>query len=153
MTGGADDPYDLARFVAAQASIYAQAVAELAAGRKRSHWMWFVFPQLEGLGASAMAQRYAIRSLAEAHAYLDHPLLGARLRECVELVSKVEGHSAHEIFGYPDDLKFHSSMTLFAAAAPQEPLFTEALRKYFYGRRDPLSLAKLSGSREDPINR
>jgi uncharacterized protein (DUF1810 family) len=153
MTRGADDPYDLARFVAAQAPIYAQAVAELAAGRKRSHWMWFVFPQLEGLGASAMAQRYAIRSLAEAHAYLDHPLLGARLRECVELVSKVEGHSAHEIFGSPDDLKFHSSMTLFAAAAPQEPLFTEALRKYFDGRHDPRTLAILSGSREDPINR
>ncbi|MGJ0511807.1 DUF1810 domain-containing protein [Methylocystis sp.] len=153
MTRGADDPYDLARFVAAQAPIYAQAVAELAAGRKRSHWMWFVFPQLEGLGASAMAQRYAIRSLAEAHAYLHHPLLGARLKECVRLVNKIEGPSVHEIFGSPDDLKFHSSMTLFAAAAPQEPLFTEALRKYFYGRRDPLSLAKLSGSREDPISR
>ncbi|MCQ4189175.1 DUF1810 domain-containing protein [Methylocystis suflitae] len=153
MTRGADDPYDLDRFVAAQAPIYAQAVAELAAGRKRSHWMWFVFPQFEGLGASAMAQRYAIRSPAEAHAYLDHPLLGARLKECVGLVNKIEGHSAHEIFGAPDDLKFHSSMTLFAAAAPQEPLFTEALRKYFDGRRDPLTLAKLSGSREDPINR
>lgn len=153
MTGGSDDPYDLARFITAQAPIYAPAVAELAAGRKRSHWMWFVFPQFEGLGASAMAQRYAIRSLAEAHAYLAHPLLGARLKECVGLVNKVEGRSAHEIFGSPDDLKFHSSMTLFAAAAPQEPLFTEALRKYFYGRGDPLSLAKLSGSREDPINR
>ncbi|QGM94308.1 DUF1810 domain-containing protein [Methylocystis rosea] len=143
MTGGSDDPYDLARFVAAQAAIYAQATAELAAGRKRSHWMWFVFPQLEGLGTSEMARRYAIRSLAEAAAYLDHPLLGARLKECVGLVNKVEGRKAHEIFDSPDDLKFHSSMTLFAAAAPQEPLFGEALDKYFAGRRDPLTLAKL----------
>jgi uncharacterized protein (DUF1810 family) len=143
MTGASGDPYDLARFVAAQAPIYAQATAELAAGRKRSHWMWFVFPQVEGLGASAMAQRYAIRSLAEARAYLDHPLLGTRLKECVTLVNRVEGRSAHEIFGSPDDLKFHSSMTLFSAAAPQEPLFAEALRKYFAGQRDLLTLANL----------
>ncbi len=141
MTEG--DPYDLDRFVEAQESIYAQATAELAAGRKRSHWMWFVFPQLEGLGASAMAQRYAIRSLAEAQAYLEHPLLGARLRECVALVNRVETRVAHDIFGHPDDLKFHSSTTLFAAAAPEEPLFAEALRKYFASRRDPLTLAKL----------
>ncbi|MGD9543370.1 MAG: DUF1810 domain-containing protein [Methylocystis sp.] len=143
MTDASGDAYDLARFVAAQEPIYAQATAELAAGRKRSHWMWFVFPQLEGLGASAMAQRYALGSLAEARGYLAHPVLGARLRDCVGLVNGVEGRSAHEIFGHPDDLKFHSSMTLFAAAAPQEPLFAEALRKYFAGRRDPLTLAKL----------
>ncbi len=143
MTASSDDPYDLARFVAAQGPVYAQSTAELAAGRKSSHWMWFVFPQLEGLGASAMAQRYAIRSLAEAATYVAHPLLGARLKECVGLVNKVEGRSAHEIFGSPDDLKFHSSMTLFAAAAPQEPLFAEALHKYFADRRDPLTLAKL----------
>ena len=143
MTGASDDPYDLARFVAAQEPVYEKIREELQEGRKRSHWMWFVFPQLEGLGASAMAQRYAIHSLAEAAAYLDHPLLGARLKECVGLVNKVEGRSAHEIFGSPDDLKFHSSMTLFAAAAPQEPLFGEALDKYFAGRRDPLTLAKL----------
>jgi uncharacterized protein (DUF1810 family) len=143
MTCASDDPYDLDRFVAAQAPIYAQAAAELAAGHKRSHWMWFVFPQIEGLGASAMAQRYAIGSLAEARAYLAHPLLGARLRECVGLVNNVQGRSAHEIFGSPDDLKFHSSMTLFAAAAPDEPLFGEALRKYFVDRGDPLTLAKL----------
>ncbi|MGB5086794.1 MAG: DUF1810 domain-containing protein [Methylocystis silviterrae] len=142
MTAASDDAYDLARFVAAQKPVYAQAMAELAAGRKRSHWMWFVFPQLEGLGASAMAQRYAIRSLAEARAYLDHPLLGARLTECVGLVNNIQARSAHEIFGSPDDLKFHSSMTLFAAAAPEEPLFAEALRKYFAGRRDLLTLAK-----------
>ncbi|PWB90027.1 DUF1810 domain-containing protein [Methylocystis sp. MitZ-2018] len=143
MTGASDDPYDLARFVAAQDPIYAAATAELAAGRKRSHWMWFVFPQLEGLGASAMAQRYAIHSLAEARAYLAHPLLGARLRECIGLINNIQARSAHEIFGSPDDLKFHSSMTLFAAAAPQEPLFGEALHKYFADRRDPLTLAKL----------
>jgi len=151
MIDTSDDAYDLERFVAAQAPVYAQAAAELAAGRKRSHWMWFVFPQLEGLVASAMAKRYAISSLDEALAYLDHPLLAARLKECVAFVNKVEGRSAHEIFGFPDDLKFHSSMTLFAAAAPQEPLFTEALRKYFDGRRDPLTLAILSGSRENPL--
>ena len=143
MTEVSDDPYALSRFVAAQEPIYSQAAAELAAGRKRSHWMWFVFPQIGGLGASAMAQRYAIGSLAEARAYFDHPLLGARLRECVTLVNQLQGRSAHDIFGHPDDLKFHSSMTLFAAAAPQEPLFTEAVRKYFGGRRDPLTLAKL----------
>ena len=138
-----DDRFQLQRFVDAQQPVYEAVLSELHAGRKRSHWMWFVFPQLEGLGASAMAQRYAIRSLAEAHAYLAHPLVGARLKECVGLVNKVEGRSAHEIFGSPDDLKFHSSMTLFAATAPQEPLFGEALHKYFAGRRDPLTLAKL----------
>ena len=143
MAGASSDTYDLERFVAAQEPIYAQAAAELALGRKRSHWMWFVFPQLEGLGASAMAQRYGIRSRDEARAYLDHPLLGARLKECVARVNRVEGRSAREIFGRPDDLKFHSSMTLFAAAAPEEPLFAEALAKYFAGRRDPLTLAKL----------
>ena len=107
--------------------------------------MWFVFPQIAGLGASAMAQRYAIHSLAEAAAYLAHPLLGVRLKECVGVINRVEGRSAYEIFGHPDDLKFHSSMTLFAAAAPQEPLFPEALRKYFDGRRDPLTLSSLQG--------
>jgi len=143
MTGALDDPYDLARFVDAQEPIYAKAVEELAAGHKRSHWMWFIFPQLEGLGSSAMAHRYAIRSLAEAAAYLAHPVLGARLNQCVGLVNGVEGRGAREIFGHPDDLKFHSSLTLFAAAAPQEPLFAGALRKFFADRRDPLTLAKL----------
>ncbi|MBM3552867.1 MAG: DUF1810 domain-containing protein [Alphaproteobacteria bacterium] len=143
MTGASGDPYDLARFVSAQDPVYAQAQAELTLGRKQSHWMWFIFPQIEGLGGSAMAQHYAIRSLGEARAYLDHPLLGARLRECAALVNKVQDRSAHEIFGSPDDLKFHSSMTLFAAAAPDEPLFAESLRKYFDSRHDPLTLAKL----------
>ena len=105
--------------------------------------MWFVFPQFEGLGASAMAQRYAIRSLEEAAAYLAHPILGPRLKECVRLVNGVAGRSARDIFGHPDDLKFRSSMTLFAATAPQEPLFTQALQKYFAGAADPLTLEKL----------
>lgn len=143
MTGARDDPYDLARFVAAQDPIYAQVRAELAGGCKRSHWMWFVFPQLEGLGGSAMAQRYAICSLEEAAAYLAHPILGPRLKECVRLVNAVDGCSARDILGHPDDLKFRSSMTLFAATAPQEPLFTQALQKYFAGAADPLTLEKI----------
>jgi uncharacterized protein (DUF1810 family) len=143
VTDARDDPYDLARFVAAQNPVYAQVRAELAAGCKKSHWMWFVFPQLEGLGASAMAQRYAICSLDEAAAYLAHLILGQRLRECVRLVNAVDGRSVRDIFGHPDDLKFRSSMTLFAATAPQEPLFTQALQKYFAGAADPLTLEKL----------
>ncbi len=143
MTVASGDPYDLTRFVAAQDSVYAQAQAELTLGRKRSHWMWFVFPQFEGLGGSAMAQRYAIRSLEEAAAYLAHPILGARLKECVTLVNKVEGRSAREILGHPDDLKFRSSMTLFAAAAPEEPLFAQALAKYYAGAPDPFTRAKI----------
>lgn len=143
MAGASSDPYDLARFVAAQEPVYAQVTAELAAGRKKSHWMWFVFPQFQGLGASAMAQRYAICSLEETAAYLAHPILGPRLKECVGLVNAVDARSAREIFGHPDDLKFRSSMTLFAATAPQEPLFMQALQKYFAGAADPLTLAKL----------
>lgn len=138
-----DDPYDLQRFLDAQASAHEAALAELQAGRKRSHWMWFVFPQLAGLGSSPMAQRYAISGLEEARAYLGHPLLGPRLRSCTAAVNGVEGRSAHEIFGSPDDLKFRSSMTLFAEAAPQEALFREALDKYFDGSPDPRTLAAL----------
>ncbi len=143
MTGASGDPYDLSRFVAAQDPVYAQAQTELTLGRKRSHWMWFVFPQVEGLGASAMAQRYAIHSLEEAAAYLAHPILGPRLKECVALVNKVEGASAREIFGHPDDLKFRSSMTLFAAAAPEESLFAQALEKYYAGAPDPFTRGKI----------
>jgi uncharacterized protein (DUF1810 family) len=131
------DPYDLDRFVRAQDPVLAQVRRELAEGRKRSHWMWFVFPQLRGLGHSAMAQRYAIGSLAEARAYLAHPVLGPRLVECTALVNRVEGRSAHEIFGSPDDLKFRSCMTLFALAQPAAPVFREALEKYFGGAPDP----------------
>lgn len=138
-----DDPFDLARFVAAQAPVYERALAELRAGRKESHWMWFVFPQIEGLGVSATAQTYAIRSLAEAKAYLAHPLLGARLKDCAAAVLAVNAKSAQAIFGAPDELKFRSSMTLFARAAPDEPLFREALEKYFDGKDDEATLARL----------
>jgi uncharacterized protein (DUF1810 family) len=133
----------LERFVAAQAPVYDQALRELRAGRKQSHWMWFVFPQIAGLGYSVMAQTYAIASLNEARAYLAHPLLGPRLRECCQAVLDVQGKSAHEIFGSPDDVKFRSSLTLFAQAAPEEPLFRAALNKYFSGEADPLTVQKL----------
>jgi uncharacterized protein (DUF1810 family) len=137
------DRFDLDRFVQAQAGVYEDVVAELRAGRKRSHWMWFVFPQLAGLGHSAMAQRYAISSLDEARAYLEHPVLGARLLDCSALVLAVPGKTVHEIFGSPDDLKFHSSMTLFHRAAPMEAVFDECLRKYFGGQEDAATLARL----------
>jgi uncharacterized protein (DUF1810 family) len=140
------DPYDLQRFVAAQDPVFDQVRAELRAGCKRSHWMWFVFPQIEGLGLSPMAQKYAISSRAEAAAYLDHPILGPRLRECTRLVTAVEGRSAGDIFGYPDDLKFRSSMTLFAHAASDNKLFTDALQKYFTAGFDPLTLERLQAS-------
>lgn len=130
----------LERFVQAQSGVYERALAELQAGRKQSHWMWFIFPQIAGLGHSAMAQRFAIPSLEEARDYLAHPLLGARLGECCQAVLAVEGKSAHDIFGSPDDVKFRSSLTLFSQAAPDELLFHHLLRKYFDGRADERSL-------------
>jgi uncharacterized protein (DUF1810 family) len=139
----ADDPFDLQRFVDAQAPVYDRVLLELREGRKRSHWMWFVFPQIAGLGSSPMAQRYAIASRAEAAAYLAHPLLGSRLRECARLVTATEGRSIHDILGSPDDMKFHSSMTLFAEAAPADADFGAALEKYFGGAPDPATLALL----------
>jgi uncharacterized protein (DUF1810 family) len=144
MTQSKDDPYDLQRFVEAQRAVYAQVLGELGAGRKRSHWMWFVFPQIAGLGSSPMARRYAIASRDEAAAYLDHPLLGPRLRECTRLVSAIDGSGIREIFGEPDDMKFRSSMTLFAEATPDNADFLAALDKYFAGARDPATLALLS---------
>lgn len=138
-----NDPYDLQRFVDAQAAVIDDVLRELRQGRKRSHWMWFVFPQIHGLGSSPTAVRYAITSLAEAKAYLAHPVLGPRLRECTQLVLQVQGRSAREIFGQPDDMKFRSSMTLFARAAPDEPLFSEAIREYFDGRLDAPTLERL----------
>jgi len=137
------DPFDLHRFVDAQAGIYDRALAELRAGDKRSHWMWFVFPQLAGLGFSAMAQRYAISGLDEARTYLAHPALGPRLRACTDAVLAVEGRSAHQIFGSPDDMKFRSSMTLFRAAAPEEARFAEALERYAGGAADDRTLTLL----------
>jgi len=137
------DPFDLERFVAAQSGVIERVRAELQSGRKQSHWMWFVFPQLAGLGFSPMAQRYAIASLDEARAYLAHHLLGARLRECTELVLAIHGKTAHEIFGSPDYLKFRSCLTLFAEAAPDEIVFNVALARYFAGAKDPRTLTLL----------
>jgi uncharacterized protein (DUF1810 family) len=138
-----NDPYDLERFVLAQDEVYARVLGELRDGRKRSHWMWFVFPQIQGLGDSAMAQRFAISSLAEAEAYLRHPVLGERLRESTRLVNLVEGRSIEQIFGYPDCLKFRSSISLFARATPDNELFLEALSKYFEGKPDPQTLQRI----------
>ena len=138
-----DDLYDLHRFVQAQQDTYAQAVDELADGHKTSHWMWFVFPQLRGLGRSPMAIRFGIASLDEARAYLAHPLLGSRLTECVGLTLRIDGRSITEIFGSPDDMKFRSCMTLFDLAAPQEAIFAEALQKYFGGTPDERTLELL----------
>jgi uncharacterized protein (DUF1810 family) len=134
------DPFDLDRFVRAQAPIYPQVRDELRRGRKTSHWMWFVFPQIQGLGRSQMAQQFAIGSLEEARAYLAHPLLGPRLIECTGLVCAVCGKTIHEIFGSPDDLKFHSSMTLFFHVASDKSVFEGALRKYFAGKEDEATL-------------
>ncbi len=135
-------PFDLRRFVEAQAPVWPHVLSELRAGRKQSHWMWFVFPQIAGLGHSTMAQHFAIASRAEARAYLDHAVLGPRLLEVTRLVLSVEGRSAHEVFGSPDDLKFRSSMTLFDAVSPND-IFAAALRKYFNGARDAATLVKL----------
>ncbi|CCD92844.1 conserved hypothetical protein [Bradyrhizobium sp. ORS 375] len=137
----ADDD-DLGRFVDAQSSIYSHVTAELAAGAKQSHWMWFIFPQVEGLGSSAMAQRYAIRSRAEAEAYLAHPLLGRHLLECTRLVLAVQQRSLRQILGSPDDIKFRSSMTLFDFIRPDAE-FAAALERYCGGERDPATLAFL----------
>jgi uncharacterized protein (DUF1810 family) len=138
-----EDPFALQRFVSAQAAVIDRVRAELGAGRKQSHWMWFVFPQIAGLGRSATAIHYAITSLDEARAYFEHPVLGARLRDCTQLVLAVEAKGVHAIFGSPDDLKFHSSMTLFAKAAPDERLFADALEKYFAGRPDTATQERL----------
>ena len=137
------DLYNLQRFVEAQYSIYPRVRDELQAGQKESHWMWFIFPQIKGLGASLTAQKYAITCIDEAKAYLNHPLLGFRLRECTQLVNAVNGRSIEDIFGYPDHLKFHSSMTLFAQMHPSDKLFTAALTKYFNGEVDRRTLEQL----------
>ncbi|OBH62267.1 calpastatin [Mycobacterium colombiense] len=139
----AGDPFDLKRFVDAQEPVYGDVVDELRAGRKRSHWMWFVFPQLRGLGGSAMAARFGIASREEAGAYLRHELLGPRLRECARLVTAVQGRSIGQIFGSPDDLKLCSSMTLFARATDDNKDFLAVLDKYYDGRQDRLTLERL----------
>ena len=139
------DPYRLKRFVDAQDvdGTYESAVAELRAGRKVSHWMWFIFPQVEGLGRSAMAREFGISSIAEAHAYLQHRLLGARLRECARILLGAEGKSAADILGHVDAAKLRSSMTLFMTAGPDEPIFREVLDKYFHGSADQETIVRL----------
>jgi uncharacterized protein (DUF1810 family) len=136
-------PEDLTRFVLAQEADYETALSEIRSGRKRSHWMWYIFPQYEGLGQSAMSLRYAIRSRAEADAYLMHPVLGPRLIECAEAVVSVEGRSAFEIFGNPDDMKLRSCATLFAYVSPPGSVFERLLDRYFRGERDAETLRLL----------
>jgi len=138
-----DDQFDLQRFVDAQNAVFDRVCGELRAGWKQSHWMWFIFPQLTGLGSSAMAERYAISGKPETHAYLAHEILGPRLRQCTQLVNEVEDRSVHEIFAYPDDLKFHSSITLFATVTSDNQIFSDTLRKYFSGQLDRQTLARL----------
>jgi uncharacterized protein (DUF1810 family) len=144
----ADDPYLLSRFVRAQEPDYEQALSEIRAGRKRSHWMWYVFPQFDGLGVSSTSRLYAIKSVAEAEAYLRHPVLGPRLAECCEVVLAVEGKSAHDIFGSPDDLKLRSCATLFAQVSAPDSVFHRLLAKYFRGERDEQTL-RLVGDRSE----
>ncbi len=142
------DRYDLRRFVEAQGGVYDQVCAELRTGQKRSHWMWFVFPQIRGLGSSELAVRYGISGREEARAYLDHPVLGPRLLECAGIVVGLEGKTVGEIFGSPDDLKFHSSMTLFGEVeGPAERVFHQALKKYFGGKTDQATLERLASTR------
>jgi uncharacterized protein (DUF1810 family) len=138
-----NDPFDLDRFLSAQAGVYPQVLVELRAGQKQSHWIWFIFPQMKGLGSSSHAHFYGIGSLQEAAAYWRHPVLGPRLEECTILVNQVEKRTIERILGYPDDLKFRSSMTLFARAVPEAANFTQALDKYFAGQPDPLTLELL----------
>jgi len=136
MSAAADDPHDLNRFVGAQESDYQRALAELRNGRKRSHWIWYIFPQIDGLGFSSTAKHYAIKSLDEAKAYLAHPVLGQRLAECADALLKIENRTAHQILGSPDDLKVRSCATLFAAVSPAGSVFERVLEKYYDGERD-----------------
>ena len=145
MSGEHPDPFDLERFVEAQEGVYPRALAELQAGRKQSHWIWFILPQIAGLGASAMNLRYSIGSLEEAVAYLEHPVLGPRLLECVDTVNALEDRSAHQVFG-PDDVKFRSCLTLFHRAAPEDQRFSGALAKYFAAEQDTATLQRLAAT-------
>ena len=134
-------------FIVAQGPVYEEVVAELSAGQKRTHWMWFIFPQIQGLGQSSMARRFAIQSLEQARRYAQHPLLGPRLHQCTQLVTRVQGRQISDIFGFPDDLKFHSSMTLFALAVSDDPVFTLALEKHFGGKEDGRTIELLQGKK------
>lgn len=142
-----NDPYDLDRFVRAQVADYDQALSELRGGRKRSHWMWYIFPQLEGLGQSPMSHRYSIKSAAEARGYLDHPVVGPRLRECAAVVNAIVGRSALDIFGSPDDMKLRSCSTLFARVS-DDGVFEQLLQKYFNGQPDDETLRLLDATTE-----
>ena len=141
-----DDPYDLKRFLSAQEGVYERALAELKSGQKRTHWMWYIFPQFDGLGYSPTAKRYAIKSIEEARQYLNHPVLGKRLLECTEALISINGGSLSEIFGYPDDMKFKSSMTLFEKIAGSGSVFSSALDKYCHGERDAMTLRLLENA-------
>lgn len=140
-----DDPFNLHRFVAAQEPVYSTVLAELRGGAKRTHWMWFIFPQIDGLGQSATSRYYSIKSLEEARQYLLHPVLGRRLLECAETLLAIDGRSASEIFGFPDDMKLKSSMTLFARVPDSEPVFARVLERYFNGEEDQTTLDLLDG--------
>lgn len=155
MTHGSDaadssDPYDLNRFISAQEGIYDRVLAELRGGLKRSHWMWFIFPQIDGLGFSPTTRHYAIKSVEEARRYLGHPVLGARLTECAEAVLAVQGRSVSDIFGYPDDMKLQSSMTLFALVAGPSSVFELVLEKYYQGKRDARTLQIVGNLNKTP---
>ena len=141
--GSDHDPYDLQHFVLAQDRVFDHVLSELRAGMKTSHWMWFIFPQIRGLGRSPISLEYAISSREEARAYLQHPILGPRLKECTRLVLGVQGRAVEDIFGSPDDMKFRSSMTLFAQVSPEDDIFQRALEKYFAGVPDQLTLDRL----------
>ena len=143
-TGSTNDQYDLNRFLAAQKECYAQVVSELKNGRKRTHWMWYIFPQIDGLAFSSMSRRYAIKNKEEAQAYLNHPLLGTRLQECAEAVMRVEERSIIEIFGSPDDMKLKSCATLFAAVSASGSVFGRILEKYYHGDQDDRTLHLLA---------
>ena len=138
-----DDPYNLRRFLDAQNPVYEQVLSELRQGEKETHWMWFIFPQIHGLGYSAIARKFALSSLKEADAYMQHPTLGPRLIECTRLVNDTSGRTIDQIFGYPDNIKFRSSMTLFAHATPQIDVFHRAIQKYFNGEYDEATLQSL----------
>ena len=148
----AQDPYHLERFISAQTSVYKQVIAELRAGKKHSHWMWFIFPQIDGLGSSATARLYSIKSVAEAREYLAHSILGERLRECARLLDAIKDKSATDIFGYPDDLKLKSSLTLFAVVSGDDPVFTKLLDRYFSGEGDPQTIGKLKQQADGKIS-
>ena len=143
-----NDPFDLSRFVEAQEADYERVLAEIINGQKRTHWMWYIFPQIDGLAFSSMSRQYAIKSLEEARAYLKHPVLGTRLLECAEAVVAIEGRSIAEIFGSPDDLKLRSCATLFASVLPSDSVFERILEKYYHGERDDKTLLRLETLQE-----